>query len=130
MINFINESVKEFIESVGGEYNNCEKEVKEGFIGKIEVEGDLNYDVYLKFPKYTLDIVSELLFGDEEYDLEDLLKEIVNIVVGKAKVFASNKNIHFDISIPEFIEQKEISFDEKQSYSINGKCFTVFIKGE
>jgi len=130
MIRFIEESVKEFVNSLGGEYGVCEKVVDNGFISKIEVDGHMNYEIYLKFPKKTLDLVSTLLFGDDEYELEDLLKEIANLIVGKAKVFASDKDIHFNISIPEFLEKKEISFDEAKSYSINGECFSVFLKGK
>jgi len=130
MLKFIEESVKEFVDSIGGEYGFCENIVKDGFVSKIEVDGHMNYEIYLKFPKKTLDLVSTLLFGDDEYDLEDLLKEIANLIVGKAKVFASDKNIHFNISIPEFLEKKDISYDEAKSYSINGECFSVFLKGK
>ena len=130
MVRFIEESAKEFVESLGAKFGKCEEDVKDGYISKIEVEGDLNYEIFLSFPKSTLDKVSILLFEDEEYDLEDLLKEIANLIVGKAKVVASNKEIHFNISIPEFLDKKEISYDDKVTYSIDGNCFTIFIKGK
>ena len=130
MVKFIEESVKEFVNTLKAKFGKCENEVSDGYMSKIEVNGDLNYEVYLSFPKKTLDKVSMLLFGDDDYDLEDLLKEIANLIVGKAKVLASNKEVHFNISIPEFIDRKEISFDDKMTYSIDGECFTIFLKGK
>ena len=128
MIKFIEESAKEFVESLGAKFGICDREIKDGFISKIEVEGDKNYEIYLSFPKSALDKISLILFGDLDYDLKDLLKEIANIIVGKAKVVASIKNVHFNISIPEFLEDKKISFDDKISYKIDNECFEIFLK--
>ena len=75
-----------------------------------------------------LDIVSELLFGDTDYDIEDLSKEIANLIVGNAKVLASDEDIHFDITTPKFHKHINMDYDKKIDLSIQGKCFSILFK--
>jgi len=126
MDKFLDKAVENFINSIGGTFGKCNNPNKEGFISKIEVKGDINKTIYLCIPKETLDTVSMLLFGETEYDLPDLTNEIANLIVGNAKVIASKNNVNFNISTPEFLDLKNIKYDTKKNYSIDGECFSIF----
>jgi len=126
MDEFLDKAVENFIKSIGGTFGKCNNPNKEGFISKIELKGDINKTIYLFIPKETLDTVSMLLFGETEYDLLDLTNEIANLIVGNAKVIASKNNVNFNISTPEFLDLKNIKYDTKKNYSIDGECFSIF----
>ena len=128
MEKFFIEAAKNFAKSIGAEINHCNEKVEDGFISQIDIRGDENLDIYLVLPKDVLDTVSELLFGDTDYDIEDLAKEIANLIVGNAKVLASEENIHFNISTPKFHNKLDVSFDKKLDLSIDGKCFSILFK--
>ncbi len=125
MDRFFDKAVENFVKSIGGEFGKCGNVDKEGFVSKIEVNGDINKPVYLFIPKETLDTVSMLLFGEKEYDLPDLTNEIANLIVGNAKVIASDENIDFDISTPQFLDIKDVKYDVRKDYSIDGECFSI-----
>ena len=128
MEKFFVKAAENFAKSIGAEINHCENEVKEGFISEIDIRGDENIDIFLVLPKDVLDSVSELLFGDTDYEIEDLSKEIANLIVGNAKVLASEENIHFDINTPKFHESIDVDYDKKIDLSIKGKCFSILFK--
>ncbi len=128
MEKFFEEAAKNFAKSIGAEIDHCKDEIKHGFISEIDIRGDVNIDIYLILPKDVLDSISELLFGDRDYDIEDLSKEIANLIVGNAKVLASEENIHFDISTPKFFENINIDYDKRINLSIKGKCFSILFK--
>ncbi len=128
MEKFFVKAAENFAQSIGAEINHCESEVKEGFISEIDIRGDENIDIFLVLPKDVLDIVSELLFGDTDYDIEDLSKEIANLIVGNAKVLASDEDIHFDITTPKFHKHINMDYDKKIDLSIQGKCFSILFK--
>ena len=128
MEKFFIKAAENFAKSIGAEINHCENEIKEGFISEIDIRGDENIDIFLILPKDVLDAVSELLFGDTDYDIEDLSKEIANLIVGNAKVLASEENIHFDITTPKFHKNIDLDYDKKINLSIKGKCFSILFK--
>ena len=128
MEKFFIKAAENFAKSIGAEIDNCKGDTKEGFISEIDIRGDENLDIYLILPKDVLDTVSELLFGDTDYDIEDLTKEIANLIVGNAKVLASEENIHFNISTPKFFDKIDIDYDKKIDLSIKGKCFSILFK--
>ena len=128
MEKFFIEAAKNFAKNIGDEINHCNEKVKGGFISQIDIRGDENLDIYLVLPKDVLDTVSELLFGDTDYDIEDLAKEIANLIVGNAKVLASEENIYFDITTPKFLTDINIDYEKKLDLSINDKCFSILFK--
>ena len=128
MEKFFVEAARNFAKSIGADINHCKKEIKEGFISEIDIRGDENLNIFLTLPKDVLDNVSELLFGDIDYDVEDLSKEIANLIVGNAKVLASEEDIHFDITTPKFLDSINIDYDKRLDLSIHDKCFSILFK--
>jgi len=128
MEKFFIKAAENFAKSIGAEINHCESKVKEGFVSQINIRGDENLDIFLILPKDVLDTISELLFGDTDYDIEDLSKEIANLIVGNAKVLASEENIHFDISTPKFLKNIDVDYKKRIDLSIKDKCFSIIFK--
>jgi CheY-specific phosphatase CheX len=129
MFDILKASAKEFADSLGAEFGECKKSDLRGYVGKMEISGDENYEIFLILPKDKLDMVSELFFGDTEYEIDDLVKEIANLIVGAAKVKAEDKNIKFNISLPEFLgEYEPIEYDEMYCFHINNKDFYILLK--
>ena len=125
MDKFLDKAVENFINSIGGNFTECKNIHNDGFVSKIDIKGDINKSVYLFIPKETLDKVSMLLFGEIDYDLEDLTNEIANLIVGNAKVIASDENVNFNISTPQFLDIKDIKYENRKDYSIDGECFSI-----
>ena len=128
MEKFFIKAAENFANSLGLSFDKCKNEVKEGFVSKIEINGDLNFDVYILIPKKTLDLVSISLFGDDDYDLADLTNEIANLIIGNAKVVAGEEGVSFNISTPEFLDKEKINYDKKVDLSINNECFSILFK--
>ena len=128
MEKFFIKAAQNFAKSIGAEIGHCESDIKEGYIGEVDIRGDENLNIYILLPKDVLDIVSELLFGDTDYDIEDLSKEIANLIVGNAKVLASEENIYFNITTPKFSKSLDIDYDKRVDLSIKGKCFSILFK--
>ncbi len=131
MNNILYQSCENFAKSLGIDIIKCNDDDIKGFVSEVDIRGDLNYKVYVVLPKEKLDMVSEIFFGDTSYDIEDLSKEIANLIVGNANVVASEKNINFDISVPKFLgEYKNLEFDDKICLKSNGIKFFVLYKEE
>ena len=128
MERFFIKAAENFAKSIGAEIDHCKNETTEGFVSQIEIRGDENLDIFLILPKDVLDTVSELFFGDRDYDVEDLAKEIANLIVGNAKVLASEEEIHFDISVPKFLNNVDIDYTKRIDLSLKGKCFSILFK--
>ena len=106
---------------------------KEGYVAKISIYGDENYDIYLVVPEEKLSYLANYYFGDDEYDAKDLTNEIANQIIGNAKIIAAKKNVNFDISVPEFLGKfdKNIKFDDILAFKFNGgKAFYILFKGK
>jgi len=125
MKKYFSKAVENFANSIGAAFGSCENPPEEGFVSKIEIDGDVSKSIYILVPKSTLDTISMLLFGDSEYDLRDLVNEIANLIVGNAKVIASEDNLHFNISTPEFLDVADVDFEIREDYSIDGKCLSI-----
>ena len=125
MENFFSKAAKNFVHSVGGNFGKCNNPPKEGYVSKIEIDGDIKKSIYILVPRETLDTLSMLLFGEKEYDLQGLINEMANLIVGNAKVVAAEENVHFNISIPEFLDVKNVKYEKREDYSIDNECFSI-----
>ncbi len=133
MFNIIKKSVYNFVDSIEGKVEECNETLKNGFVSKISIFGDENYDFYIVVPHEKLSYIANYYFGDHNYDAEDLTKEIANQIIGNAKIIAKNKSKNFDISIPEFLGEynDNIKYDDILSFKFNGdKCFYILFKGK
>jgi CheY-specific phosphatase CheX len=104
------------------------------YVAKIDIRGDENYEFFIYINKETLIKMAYMFLLEKnptEDILKDLIKEIANIIIGKAKVLASEQKLNFDISTPDFVStNQEITTDydlilsfifEKNIFSIIGK---------
>jgi CheY-specific phosphatase CheX len=104
------------------------------YVAKIDISGDENYEFFIYIDKKTLTTMAYMFLLEQapsEDILQDLIQEIANIIIGKAKVLAGDKKLNFDISTPEFISSNskasnnndlELNFIfEKSIFSIIGK---------
>jgi len=132
MEKILKEAVKNYIDSIEAELGECKVEPHSGYVAKISISGDKNYDIYVVIPKIKLEYISELWFGDKnDYDTKDLVKEIANLIIGNAKVIAENKGINFNISTPEFLgEYENIDYDDILKFKFHNRCFYVLFKGK
>jgi len=133
MFNIIKEAVKNFMDSIEAKADECNEEVKEGFVSKISISGDENYDIYIVVPHEKLSYIANYYFGDDSYDTEDLTKEIANQIIGNAKIVAQKRNVSFDIGVPKYLGEfdKNIEYDDILSFKFNGdKCFYILFKGK
>ncbi len=131
MFNIIKEAVHNFIDSVEAKVEECDEELKNGFVSRISIFGDENYDIYIVVPHEKLSYIANYYFGDDKYDVEDLTKEITNQIIGNAKIVAAEKNVSFDIGVPEFLGEFDgnIKYDDILSFKFNGdKCFYILFK--
>jgi len=127
----LKKACENFAKSLGlEEVKECNDENIKGYVSKISINGDLNYDIFLILPKEKLDMISEIFFESKEYDLEDLTKEITNLIVGNSKVVAGENKIDFDISTPEFLGEfkNNINYDNKLCFETNGVKFYILYK--
>ncbi|HIV49155.1 chemotaxis protein CheX [uncultured Helicobacter sp.] len=105
-----------FLEVVQESINKLPKDsilpIKKGYLTKISMlKGDvIDKDVFLLFDKAFLKIVAKALLEDTNPDkatLEDMAKELANLIVGHAKVIAKG-NKSFNISVPSYLGYKLI----------------------
>jgi len=97
-------------------------------------EDDIETQWYLLFKKNTLNEFSKaLLFEDNlnEDDLDDLVKEVANMIIGSAKVILENKNSNstYKISTPDFLghvpKVELLKLEEFLLYKIKNRTFVV-----
>jgi hypothetical protein len=98
------------------------------------IENECEHLWYLFFEKEVLDAIAlNLLFEENlcEDDLDDLLKEIANQIIGSAKVLLEEKYPHNDyhLSVPEFMGNVAtpfpISLREAQHFQIAQGTFVI-----
>lgn len=98
------------------------------------LEDEYEHIWYLFFEKATLnEIARNLLFEDNlcEDDLDDLLKEIANQIIGSAKVILESQNPHitYHLNVPEFMGNVctpfPIAFQESFPYQIKNSTFVI-----
>ena len=130
MKNILTQAIKNYIESIEADIKECKSTPKSGYVAQIDIKGDINSKIFVVLPKIKLDYIATLWFGDSnDYDKEDLTKEITNQIIGNAKVIAEEKNINFDISTPKYLgEYKKIDYDEIIKFKFKNRCFYILIK--
>ena len=98
------------------------------------IENECEHMWYLFFEKKVLDdIAYNLLFEEHlsEEDLDDLLKEIANQIIGSAKVLLEEKypHNHYHLSVPEFMGNIATPFpiplQETRHYCIKNGTFVI-----
>jgi len=126
----LTDAIKNYIESIEANISKCKANPKKGYVAKISINGDENMDIFVVVPEIKLDYIAQLWFGDKsDYDKEDLTKEIINQIVGNAKIIASKKGINFDISTPKYLgEYKKINYDNILKYKFKNRCFYILMK--
>jgi hypothetical protein len=130
MIEIIKMSVKNYLESLEADFDECENKNINGYVSKIEIVGDKKADVYVVVPRKKLEYISEYWFGDQNFDAEDLTNEIVNLIVGNAKLVGNEKNKNFNISTSQFLGEndKNIDFDDVLAFKYKNVCFYILFK--
>ncbi len=136
MREIVDDSLKIFCEEILGLERREGKTLGKNFYASsipiYENSQEINW--YFFFKKDTLnDIARILLFEDNlnEDDINDLLKEVTNQVIGLAKVKLeeSNKNNLYKLGTPEFLGKISspfpIELEENLLYAINDKTFLV-----
>ncbi|MCV6608015.1 MAG: chemotaxis protein CheX [Campylobacterales bacterium] len=104
------------------------------YCSSIDVIGSENYTFFIYICNKSLTKMSSLfLYVDEpdETTKRDLVCEIANVIVGRAKVEASEKfDYKFDISTPKFIgtDEKVPSHELELNFLFEGETFTVIGK--
>lgn len=86
--------------------------IKKGYLAKISMlKGNVaDKEVFLLFDKAFLTIITKALLEEESPDkatLEDMAKELANLIVGHAKVLAKGDR-SFNISVPSYLGYKLI----------------------
>jgi CheY-specific phosphatase CheX len=128
---FLKKATENFANNLGFEFTECNDTDVRGYVSKIDINGDKNYSIYVVVPKQKLELVSEVLLGDKYcYDLEDLTKEIANLIVGNSKVVAAENGVEYNISTPEFLGEynNNIEYDEVKCYKVDGVEFFILYK--
>lgn len=100
--------------------------LKRGYLSRISMVGTRN-DVFLLFNKAFLRIFCVEFLGEEnpsEQALEDMAKELANLVVGRAKVMTQELGKHFNISTPEYLGHRLIkNYDHGLHFRLKqGRC--------
>lgn len=105
--------------------------LKRGYVSKISMLGTHN-DVFLVCNKGFLKLFCANFLGDDnpdEQSLEDMQKELANLVVGHAKVLRENLGKHFDISIPDYLGQKIVkNYDHGLHFRINNARCSIYMR--
>ncbi len=103
------------------------------YAAAIPVKGDVNADVTVYINRKSLNKMALLFLFEENPDeaaLVDLIREITNLIVGKAKVIAQEKGVAFDIGTPEFIGADALlsTNDIEVNFMFEDEIFTVTAK--
>lgn len=100
--------------------------LKRGYLSKISMLGTHN-DVFLVFNKAFLRIFCASFLGDDNPDeqtLEDMAKELANLVVGRAKVMTQELGKKFNISTPDYLGHRLLkNYDHGLHFRLGaGRC--------
>ncbi len=102
------------------------------FIGYLDIEDDkTNYRVYIALNQpLTQHVASVFLFEDEsdEETLQDMFLEVINLIVGSAKVIAQDRLNHtVTISTPHFIKKDIFDLEIHQMQKISKDNFEMIL---
>ncbi len=140
MINAINMATKSFCTDIIGVDVKDAKSVGNTFYGAAIAlyEDDTEIQWYLLFKKANLiEFSKALLFEDtlNEDELDDLVKEVANMIIGSAKVILEKKNPHkkYSLSTPDFLGHVPriglLKLEEFLLYKIKNRTFVIGRKG-
>lgn len=136
MMNAINEATHNFFTNIIGIDAVPAKSVGKDFYGAAVAlqEDQKETQFYLLFKRNTLHEFSKaLLFEDNlnEDDLNDLIKEVANLIIGSAKVILekNNPNIHYKIATPDFLGHiptpKLLKLEDYLLYKVKNTTFLI-----
>jgi len=113
----------------------CDELVDEGYISLITATTIKDkHEVYISCCSDFLRIISDVMLFDDDPDIatmDDLNKELNNIIIGSAKVLAEQQELaSFTISTPISLGEKkfDIDYDTSATLSIDDKRLTIAIK--
>lgn len=104
---------------------------REAWTATIDTTGDENWRVTVQIARHSLEKMAYLFLNEESPDeeaLTDLIQEIANLIVGRAKVVAASKGVGFNISTPDFKgEQAPVcdAADKRINFLFEGDVFTI-----
>lgn len=97
-------------------------------------EHSSTHRVYIACDEVLIQQISEIFLGEDESDEEtliDMALETANMIVGSAKVLASEEeNVHFNISTPHFVKFDlfDLDCDQRKLIEVNGQSMIIAIK--
>lgn len=106
--------------------------LKEGYVSSIKIL-ESGIVIYIVTNKEFLTMLSDKLLADDNPDeetLEDLSKELANLVIGRAKVLLQEKGSNFTISTPTFHPKETIqNYDNGIHFHIKDAHCSIFMRG-
>jgi CheY-specific phosphatase CheX len=91
---------------------------------------DARYRIYIAAEKEFVQNVAKVFFDEDESDEETLLDmatECTNLIVGSAKVIASENNNDFTISTPHLEKTQKFSYEYDEARTLTCKEKKLFI---
>jgi len=97
-------------------------------------ENDIETQWYLLFKKDTLNEFSKILLCEDclnEDGLDDLVKEVANLIIGSAKVILEKQNTNnkYKLSTPDFLghvpKLSLLKLDEQDLYKVKNRTFVI-----
>jgi len=136
MLKVITQAAKNFFENdLELPIAHCDEIVKEGYISFITAStASDKYEVYLTCCNDFLKKISDVMLFDDNPDddtMDDLNKELNNIIIGSAKVLSEQNSLpSFTISTPTSLGSKsfDIEYDSYQTLSIDKIRITIAVK--
>jgi len=136
MLDLITQAAKNFLNNdLELKTQTYKDSVDNGYISLISTTAITDkYEVYIVSSLDFLKLVSNVMLFDDNPDdatMEDLNKELNNIIVGSAKVLAEQQEREiFDISTPKSFGNKtfDMEYDSFSSLSEDDKAMTIAIK--
>ena len=136
MIKAIDQATTDFCTGIIGLEVHTAKSIGKDLYGAAIAmyENEVESQWYLLFKKHTLNEFSKaLLFEDNlnEDDLDDLIKEIANMIIGSAKVILETKNKQniYKISTPDFLghvpNHKLLKLEDFLLYKVKNRSFII-----
>ena len=135
MIKAIDKATKSFCRDIIGLEVQVGKSMGKNFYGAAIAlnQGDIETQWYLLFKKDTLNQFAKVLLSENhlnEDDLDDLVKEVANMIIGSAKVILEkDSNINLKLSTPDFLghvpDAKLLELEEFLLYKIKNRTFVI-----
>jgi len=132
MKNLLDTSLHHIFTEYGFEVKKCKSLPKhEGYTSEIPYLNEKREErvATIWVQKATLKkLCSLLIFEDnpDEATMEDMTKELANLIVGHAKMLAHNQNLEFDIKLPRFTGiRKPNPKLETLMYKIENRCLLI-----